>query len=176
MLSGNSLRNKDWIEHAQIELANAFDETYVQDYAHWHSGHDWIDLEHELDILGEAVADIESPYGVFAKSIGCVLALQAIDQDILKPAFIFLLGIPLDYIIKDYPQFKDILGNQDCPIGIIHNKNDKVGTSAAVADYLGEDLVEDIRWQTPSGDTHDYEDYELLRGELDALIRISQDH
>ena len=175
MLSGNSLRNQEWIEEAQVELGDGFDEVFVQDYAHWHSGDDWIDLEHELTILKEAVAELDSPYGVFAKSIGTVLAMQAVQAGFLKPDFVMLLGIPLDYINQHYPQFKNVLETLDCPMGIIHNTHDKVGTSREVFDYLGEDLVDASRWHTPDANDHDYEDYKLLRSELEKLTQISLD-
>lgn len=174
MLSGNSLRNKQWIEEAKAELASQFDQVQVQDYAHWHTGSQWIDLNHELGVLKRTVAGQTGPYGVFAKSIGTVLAMQAAQKGFFQPGFALLMGIPLDYIISDYPQFKDVLTRLTCPVSIVHNTNDKVGTAQAVAEYLGKDLVDAVRWHTPEANNHDYEDYELLRAELDALTRTSQ--
>lgn len=173
MLSGNSLHNKDWIEHAQIELSGEFDVTVVQDYAHWHTDDDQIDIEHEVEILKELVAEIDGPYGIFAKSIGTVLALHAYQQKIIQPEFMLFIGIPLSYILTEYAEFKEVLSSVDCPISIIHNSNDKVGSAQELAEYLGDDLVGTTRWNTPAGNTHDYENYQLLRSELDALIQTS---
>lgn len=172
MLSGNSLRNRDWIYEARGHLADQFDDTYIQDYRHWTSGDEWIDLPHELEVL--AHQNFASDYGVFAKSIGTVLTTLALEQNILAPKFLLFCGLPLGYIEKDYPQFASVLAASNLPLVIVHNTNDTVGSAEAVREYLKVPLAEtDYTFIETPGDTHDYEDYKLL---IQQLTELKNDH
>ena len=173
MLSGNSFRNREWIFDVQSQLAGQFDKTFVLDYEHWASGQPNIDLNAELIRLTQAATRHE-PYGVFAKSIGTVLAVQAIEQGLIKPIFLLFCGIPLGYIQSDYPQFGDVLENAGLPTTLIHNQNDPVGSSVDVAKYMRARFASaKYKFIETYGNTHDYEDYGLIKAELTDLI--SQD-
>lgn len=169
MFSGNSLRNRDWIYEARAQLAGLVDEAYIQDYKHWQTGANWIDLPYELEAVKRQ--GIAGDYGIFAKSIGTVLAVQAISQKIISPRFLLFCGLPLDYIKKDYPEFAAVLAQANLPLTVVHNEDDKVGRAETVREYLAEPLSEtDYKFIETPGDTHDYEDYELLRSELKQLM------
>lgn len=168
MLSGNSLHNQDWVYEARDEVSDLFDSTYVQNYRYWQTNEEWIDLPHELSVLKDQ--HLAGDYGVFAKSIGTVLAVQALDKNIISPKFLLLLGLPLGYITKNYPQFASILTSNSLPVTVIHNTEDVVGTAEAAREYLLSCLNEaDFTFIETPGDTHDYEDYVLIRSELKRL-------
>jgi hypothetical protein len=173
MLSGNSLENKAWIYQAKEQFADLFESFYVQDYRHWQTGESWIDLTHELAVLRAAAPQFAAEYGVFAKSIGTVLAIQAIQQSIIKPKWLLFCGVPMDYVSHDYPQFAAAAAATQLPLTVIHNEHDKVGEAAAVAAYINPAFVgrQDFRFIKTPGDTHNYEDYNLLRAELTRLRR-----
>lgn len=163
--SGNSLRNRDFAHEAEAKLKDMFEATYIQEYKHWETGKEWIDLPHELEVLKGSNQTGE--YGVVAKSIGTVLTVQAITQSIIKPKFLLLLGLPLGYITKDYPEFGQALVDINLPTVIIQNDNDPVGTAQDAQAYLPETLKQCLI--TTIGQTHDYEDYPLLREQLANL-------
>lgn len=165
--SGNSLRNRDFAFEAEAKLKDMFDATYIQGYKHWQTGQEWIDLPHEIEVLKSSNQTGE--YGVIAKSIGTVLAVQAITQGIIKPKFLLLLGVPLGYMTKDYPEFGQALLDINLPTVIIQNDNDPVGTAQNVLAYLPEPLHKMLI--TSKGTTHDYEDYPLLREQLKILSK-----
>ncbi len=171
MLSGNSLDNQAWIYDAEAKLKGLFEKTYIQDYQHWHSGGEWINLEHERPMLSEAVQKLGGDYGIFAKSIGTVLCVQGLEQALIKPKFLLFLGIPLGYIQGQYSQFAEVLARSELPVTVIHNTDDPVGTSAAVKDYLNPHLTKlrQYRFLEVPGNTHDYQDYGLLEAELRQL-------
>ncbi len=171
LLSGNSLRNKQWIYEAENELKPLFGKTYVQDYKHWETGAENIDLTLELEVLKHQIPKL-GKYGVFTKSIGIVLAVKAIEQGIINPAFMLFCGIPLGYILADYPQFASVIATKHIPITIIHNDNDPVGSSAEVKVYLNSVLANhpNFKFIETKGTAHDYEDYNLLRTELKELL------
>jgi hypothetical protein len=172
MLSGNSLHNQAWIQEASQKLQDLSSSTFIQDYRHWHSGEPWIDLPHELEILQEQAGQFEPDYGIFAKSIGTVLATQALERRIINPRFLLLCGLPLGYITKGYPHMAAVLAGSGVPITIIHNEHDTVGDAGDVSRYLSPAFAgkPDYRFVASPGDTHDYTDYALLRAELAALI------
>lgn len=172
MLSGNSPRNRDWIFEAQRQLGGLFDGTYVADYHHWQTGEPNIDLTHELGELANRQPEFGDNYGIFAKSIGTVLAVQALEQQIVKPKFLLFCGLPLGYIEQDYSRFNTVLAASQLPLVIIHNRDDKVGSATAAKSYMASKFTGESNYrfvETP-GDTHDYEDYELLRGQLKTLL------
>ncbi len=175
MLSGNSRRNQTWIYEARNELGHLFDSTYVQDYGHWHTGAEWINLDYELAVLQQNTASFSKSYAVFAKSIGTVLATQALAREFIQPRFMLFLGIPLGYIKDSYPQFREVLADNKVPLTIIHNDQDTVGSAAEVKALLDEKLAErgDYNFITTPGDTHDYEDFSLIAEELGRLKELS---
>lgn len=171
MFSGNSLSNKTWIYEARDHFADLFDSVYVQDYEHWQSGENWIDLDHEIKVLAANQSKFEGEYGVFAKSIGTVLAVHAMAQGIIKPAWLLFCGLPLGFVQKEYPQFAEVAASQQSPVTFIHNEHDEVGTAAAAQTYLDPAFAgrQDYRFVATPGDNHRYEDYDLLRTELIRL-------
>lgn len=172
MLSGNSLRNRDWIQVAERKLTVPFQKTYVQQYAHWINGDEWIDLPHEQLVLGAAVESL-SPYGIFAKSIGTVLSVQSIAAGLVQPKFLLLMGIPLDYIQEHYQDFATDLTAYGGPVIILQNNHDPVGDGTAVREYLG-DLPDTMSFVTTIGETHDYEDYDFLQAKLELLVTAGE--
>jgi hypothetical protein len=170
LCSGNSLRNRDWIVEVDELLRPGYEKTYVQMYKHWQTGDELIDLPHELPILGEAAKQLDE-YGVFAKSIGMVLIVQALEQGLISPKFLMLCGVPLGYIVESYPQFGEVLAKANIPVTILHNDHDKVGSYQEVMEYFGDTFANSphIRIIETEGNTHDYEDYPLITSELAML-------
>lgn len=175
MLSGNSIQNREWIYRSRKEFAKLFNSFYVQDYLHWRSGAEWIDLEYELNWLEESTKRFSSSYAVFAKSIGTVLTAKALHQGIIEPKFLLLVGLPLGYIKSSYPEFAQILFDANLPTTIIHNEFDKVGTAEEAEAYMAEKFSDrgDYQFITTPGDTHNYEDFGLMRTELDRLKKLA---
>lgn len=174
LCSGNSLRNKTWIHEVHTQISQRFDKTYVQEYAHWDSGAEWIDLNHEQGVLIDAVEGME-PYGIFAKSIGTLLSVRTAAQDNITPRFMLLSGLPLEAIRTVYPDFGKALRDLKIPITIIHNELDTVGSGKAVKEYLDPFMSDNdlIRFIETPGDTHDYLDYELIVRELTMLNSVA---
>lgn len=165
IFSGNSLRNRDYGLEVEAKIKDLFESTYLQAYRHWETGQEWIDLPHELETLNSQAPT--GDYGVFAKSIGTVLAVRAIKQGIIAPKFLLLCGLPLGYIVKDYPEFGSELASTGVPTVIIQNNQDPVGSVQDTQAYLAD--FGDFNLIITQGETHDYEDYSLLREQLQTL-------
>lgn len=93
LLGGNSVQNKSWVEDIAKVIPDLFDEVAVQDYYHWRSGEDYIDLDKEIDQLVSITKDW-SEYIAFAKSIGTILALRAISEGKISPKKLIFFGFP----------------------------------------------------------------------------------
>ncbi len=84
LLPGNSARNKEWIESIRDRIRGE-----IVIYEHWKSGEKTIDIDCEVKKLiklanGEVI-------DVFAKSAGCIVALQAVHRaglNIRKAVFV----------------------------------------------------------------------------------------
>lgn len=171
MLSGNSLRNRNWIYEVRKQFREVFDDYYIQDYQHWHSGEEWINLDLELELLEKAAANFQADYGIFAKSIGTVLAAKALKTDIISPKFLLLVGLPMGYIREKYPGFGQVVFDGRTAVSVIQNEFDPVGSAESARLYMADKFSErgDYQFIEAPGDSHDYTNYELMRAELKRL-------
>lgn len=170
MCSGNSLRNRDWANEARDKLGKNFERFEIINYLHWDSGEQWIDLDSELSKLTELPNGL-GEYGMFAKSIGTVLAARAIEQQILSPKFLLLCGLPMGYINDKYRSFANVISRANIPTSIIQNDQDPVGSSQEVLDYLGNSFERhpNFSFKVTHANSHEYLEYMLLEEELTRL-------
>lgn len=164
-MSGESQRSQSWIRQVETELGPLFDGVVQHDYAHWaNSDQPGIDFDRELDELLSKMAN-EKNYLVFAKSIGTVLTLQAIQQDVLTPAKCVLVGTPLA-LLEDKDNDFDygvLTAKASMPKLYIQHTHDPLGSVAALANVLERDEVADYRLIGLPGETHDYLEFPRLK-------------
>lgn len=172
LFGGNSTRNQPWLHELEQRVGGRFDSTYAQDYQHWQSGEGAIDFTAELRELRDRLP-FRRNYGVVAKSIGCVLTAKALEQGILRPQFLLLMGLPLGVIQRDHPDFAAIMAKQELPITLMQNLDDPVASSEAANTYLSEVLSDNphYRFVEEGGDTHDYTHFTSISHELQVLRR-----
>lgn len=164
MFSGNSLANQDWIHEVDARVKELFDQTYVQEYRHWHTGEKLIDIDHEETVAAEAVKNL-SPYILFGKSLGSVLAIKGMADGTLIPERCVFVGLPTVSIQQLRLPVLDWLNKVSAPITIIQNEYDPYGSYEEVKAYLeGFDIA---LIKTP-GDTHDYLSYAQITQLLTA--------
>jgi hypothetical protein len=167
MLSGESQKSQAWIGTVHDHVADLFDETHVQQYAHWRRPNGKINFTKELTVLEKQVANWKAPYIVFAKSIGTLLTAKALDAGILEPEHVVLTGIPLVAVPKQHPNFGVSLSVYKEEVTIIQNDNDPYGSAMAVRQYLrAHDLASAVIETV--GSTHDYLDLDLIRSQLNV--------
>lgn len=167
LLAGNSNRNRAWIHGTEQGLASSFKQTFVQDYEHWQSGEDIIDLDLELNKASSLIPNDEQ-YLIFAKSAGSIIAIQGISEGRLTPKACLFVGLPLRFIEKLYLPVNEWLRGIHIPIIIMQNDNDPVGSFDEVSNYL-RGLSENITILISSGETHDYDDVTQINELLKSL-------
>lgn len=168
ILPGNSPRNQAWGEAAAKFFDGQFDEIYLQFYNHWETGEALIDVPDELDKIlaytDQSEADDE--WYICAKSVGSLVALIAVQEELIKPIKCIFFGMPLDTAAEEL--FKDdwsALTDFAVPTLVFHNDNDPVAsfefTKKEIAD-LGPDFI----FKALSGDTHDYLDFSVYAPQI----------
>jgi predicted alpha/beta hydrolase family esterase len=89
---GNSIGNKEWIDRLAYEFE---DPKEVVHYSHWDRGEKSINFDEELKKINISPAE---ECTVVAKSIGCILALKAMEQRRFNPKEFYFIGFPLFYV------------------------------------------------------------------------------
>lgn len=170
LLGGNSTSNKPWIYSVRDTLTPSFVASRVHEYAHWESGETFINFDQELSTLPKEVA-ILSKYVVFAKSVGTVLAAQAIRDKLLSPEQCIFVGLPLTLIKKYGYAFTEWLQDYHLPATFIQNEYDPLGSYNAMKNYLRENGLDQCLCIEFPGDTHEYNDYQRLQQVVSILVK-----
>lgn len=162
-LSGESIHNKDWIYDTQDKLAPLFDKTIVQNYDHWDAGTPEINLNSELEKLALNAQNIDD-YIIIAKSIGTVLATEAIAKNLINPQKCIFLGVPINIIQKQGYPFAENLKFVNCPVLFIQNSDDPVGKYRQLTEFINNLYMPRLQYKIVElpGDTHNYIDYPKL--------------
>lgn len=168
ILPGNSPRNQAWGEAAADFFNGQFDEIYLQFYNHWETGEEVIDVPEELDKIIATVENTkeDDEWYICAKSVGSLVALIAVQEDIIRPVKCIFFGMPLDAAAEEL--FKDdwsALTDFSVPALVFHNDNDPVANFAFTEEKIktvGQDLV----FKKLAGDTHDYLDWSAYEADI----------
>jgi hypothetical protein len=170
VLPGNSARNKEWGEAVVLHYGSRFDEVYMQSYDHWQSGGKDITIETELTKLSKAVASSDQDYIVFAKSIGSLLTLLAVERKYFVPQKCVFFGMPLELASQEL--FKDDwspLQSFFVPAIAFHNDHDPISypyTKEALETYG----TGSISFRTKVGDNHNYTEFEEYDVEIEQFL------
>ncbi len=169
ILPGNSQRNQAWGEACAEFFSTQFDEIYLQYYDHWETSEPVIDVPIELDkilAITESATD-EDEWYVCAKSVGSLVALIAVQEDIINPVKCIFFGMPLDTASEEL--FKDdwsALTDFTVPALVFHNDNDPIANFAFTEAKIKE-VGQDFIFKKLSDNTHDYLDFPAYKTEIE---------
>lgn len=169
LLGGNSIKNKDWIEKVEEQMSPLFDETHIQYYEHWSTEGAQIDIDKEIKTLAKTLAE-EDEYIIFAKSIGCIIALRTIKEHHIKPESYLFTGFPLNFSLEHKLPIDQWVKNLDIDGIIIQNKDDPAGSSEKVDEFLIKNQVINYDMVELEGNTHDYENLDEITGFMEVLL------
>jgi hypothetical protein len=169
VLPGNSIQNRTWGEACGEFFGSQFDSVDVLHYTHWETGEPWINLNNELEKLRDSrEKDDASPeWYIFAKSIGTVLALLAVQQKIIVPQQCVFFGMSLQPMSGGYTYLTDFA----VPALAFHNDQDPTANYVETAKMIRE-MAPTIALQTMSGDTHDYLDFARYEPEIKQFLQL----
>ncbi len=172
VLPGNSLRNKEWGAACAQYFAPQVDSVYVQQYKHWETGEQWIDLAGEEEQLRMHVTELPASTEVyiFAKSIGTILAVNAIHHGALSSVGNAFFGMPLDHAVPGVWQgVGEPLTSLTSPTIVFHNDADPTVSYTFTRDTLAAHAPH-VTFITTVGTTHDYLDFALCEPNIIALL------
>jgi hypothetical protein len=160
-LPGDSFKNKIWIN----KLATEFNPPKeVIHYNHWDRKEKSINFEEELEKLKNLnIGECK----VIAKSIGSILTLKAIKEEILNPESCFFIGFPLYYVDKNDVDLQKLL-DIEIPITFIQKSQDYQASFKHLKDVMSEirnkrfNFIEYHRNDEPD-DNHHYNNTAYLK-------------
>jgi predicted alpha/beta hydrolase family esterase len=166
ILPGNSLQNKAWGEQCHVHFQSQFDEVSLQYYDHWQSDDSWIDIEAELKKLSNLE---QGEWYVVAKSVGTILALLAIERQLIQPVKCIFFGMPLDMAEQDiFKGDMSPLVNCSVPILAFHNDQDPIADFSFTKNKLtANDHVQFVQLHD---DTHDYMSFSHYQSKIEAFL------
>lgn len=168
-LSGNSLKNRDFIESLKRELEDLFEFSQVQYYKHWQTGDSLIDLENEVTALTVLTSDINN-YAIVAKSVGVLVTLNALNRKLINPVKCIFLGTPVDWARKQGFGVDTLLSYYSLPTLFIQNKKDPMFSSGDLNQLLEKSECKNYRFIELNGDTHEYTNYAVLKFAIDSFL------
>jgi hypothetical protein len=173
VLAGNSVKNREWGEACAEFFRADFDMVFYPHYDHWSTGGQVINLEVELQKVKETVQGAGEPddWYIFAKSIGSVLALLAVEQGIISPERCVFFGMPLKIAEAEVTKDWSYLSEFFVPTVAFHNDNDPTADYAFTAQKIHE-LAPTITLRALHGDTHDYSDFTTYAGEIREFLTV----
>lgn len=154
LLPGSDIANKDWIERVQPILAQHVDETQIQYYQHWKEESSRINVNREVGTFLDRLNAHQGSYGVFAKSAGILVALEALAEAEEAPDFAIFAGFPLGLADQLELDLNELLDSIDFPVLFIQNANDPAGSAENLRRITTR--LEDTDFLLLPGNTHDY--------------------
>lgn len=149
-------------------MAPSFETTYCHDYAHWENDEPEINLDLEIERLGAATRNL-SPYMIFAKSAGSILASKAIAEGVLHPAACLFVGFPLAMVEKYNLPLKNWLQKADCSTTLLQHEADPLGSYQDIKKYLATTKLENFSIHELPGNTHDYLEFQKIKDTLEEI-------
>lgn len=155
-LPGMAQKTEVWAEKLMKELALENCQLTIQRYDHWDSeGDGCMRLEGEIEKMQAAKVDL-----LLAKSIGAVVALMAVNRQVIKPSKVVLIGTPVLSCAEENIDLRSLAGNLAIPALYIQQKDDVVGSSGRLCTEVGKAPLATVV-EIP-GNNHQYKDLKLV--------------
>lgn len=169
LLSGNSIKNKEWIEEVDHAVSSDFTATHIQYYDHWEKGEKMIDFDVEMEKLTKTVDPLEE-YSIFAKSAGVLLALKGIYEGKINPARCVFAGTAVRFALRLGFDIEMWFGRCSVPTLFIHNALDPAISFEELEVWLKMSEMRDYKIQELHGHDHNYGDVNSLKKFITEFI------
>ena len=165
LLPGNDHSNRVWVDELEKSFSPYFEKVYTQYYDHWFGGTVDEDLMIDVDLeVDKLTVQLEqfSPYMIFAKSVGVLVALEGIYGGVLRPEVCVFVGTPLEWADAHGFAVDEWLVQYAVPTLFIQNEYDPVASSEFLVGFLQSMDVQRCEILSLDGNAHLYEDIEQL--------------
>ncbi|MFP4402258.1 MAG: alpha/beta family hydrolase [Candidatus Nanoarchaeia archaeon] len=161
ILGGNSIEHKEWIKTLKTEFNEFSDNFILHRYKHWYCEEEMIDFYFELEQMRKY--DDYKHLIIIAKSVGAILAIKAIQNNILNPEKCVFMGFPLDWAYKNYLNIDSWSAYFSTPTLIFQNTKDPYCSFPKLQEYIECQEMQNIEFFTFENSTHNYINYEKMR-------------
>lgn len=161
LLPGKSSKNKPWVEKIASTFRTHNLATSVLSYSHWESESADFDFDSELKKLSVFGNEINKVI-IFAKSVGTILALQAMYQEEIKPYACIFVGTAIEWARETEKDVNLWLREYSIPTLFIQKTSDPAISFENLKKLLISSGTKDYKLLNLPGDNHEYEDIELL--------------
>ncbi len=165
LLGGQSILNKSWITEISNSLNDAFEQRVILDYQHWQKGQESMNLDIEINNLETLTQDLPD-YGVFAKSLGAILALRAISDGVIKPKFLVICGLAYRMAEMLELPINEWLRDNELPTLIIQKDQDPAIAGLDLKNIISKLNMTNYKVDVILGDNHQYEDIRHIKKSL----------
>jgi len=166
LLGGSGKKNIGWVRSVDSFVKDLFDSTKIQRYDHWNlEEKSDLDLYKESRNLAQLVRN-EDGYIIFAKSAGILVTLKAVKESNIQPKACVFCGFPLLWFEERGISAKAYLHGYAIPTTFIQNHGDPLCSSEEMKKILEQEKCKNYRFIEEAGDTHKYNDLELIKTEL----------
>ena len=172
-LGGNSLKNKDWIEKVQNLSKKNIKSTHIHYYKHWETNDDFIDLDFEIETLSNFLKG-KTNYVVFAKSMGVLLTIKAVSRGLIQPNKCLFVGMPLAVVKENKYKLRSWLTKYKVYTLFIQHDKDPLGSADSLKKYLDKNRLVNYAFMELKGDTHSYEEFDILTKQFSDLVHKVQ--
>lgn len=169
ILPGNSSSNKIWAENVASLFKLNFADIRIASYGHWVNKDKNIDLTSELTNVAKLVEGL-SNYIVIAKSVGCILALEAISEGIIEPEKCVFLGVAVSWAELMGINIEDLIVKNTKKTLIIQKTNDPAVSSKELGELLNKIKSKNYKILEIEGNNHKYENIVNLKQTIIEFI------
>jgi hypothetical protein len=167
ILPGGSPRQLAWAQKCESFFSGAFDTVQFIQYDHWQNGGDNVDSEKEIPKIKKIIEKEETgDWYVFGKSIGSILAMEAVSLELIKPVKCVFFGMPFSLVSDDAV---NLLSDFTIPSIAFHNIHDPKALYDVTKEKIDSHATS-IKLITLQGDTHDYLNFEELENDIKNFI------
>ena len=161
LLPGNSPNNRGWIEEVKSMLRPKYKRIKVQYYDHWSLGGGF-KVKSERQKLREATEKFKS-YAIFAKSVGVFLAIDSINNELIKPKHCIFCGTTT--------RSAQMLQNWSTPTLFIQESLDPFLNIQDLMPIVESMESDHIELAEVPGNKHMYEDIELINQKIEEFLK-----
>lgn len=139
ILGGNTSNNLEWIKKFTKDFQKDNKVKNIK-YNHWNTDKE-LDFELETNKVLNELNEFNT-YSIIAKSVGSIITLKAIKNNLIKPENLIILGLPLMYIERKKIDINSLLDDAitKTNILIIQQKDDPIGKYDEVTKLISKDI------------------------------------
>lgn len=169
ILPGNSGKNEDWVQEVAEALGSLFNAVEIQNYDHWKTGEELIELETELAKLVASTSN-QSEFWIFGKSAGTLLTLKGVYEGRIKPSGCIFTGLPINWARHHNFSIDKYLEGYSVPTLFIQQTSDPSFGFAELKELLDKKQVKGYKTLEVPGDNHHYQDVAHIKLEAEKFL------